>query len=79
MQQITTEIIGIMSDEELQNLGVTHMGDRVILKNICKNINRKHFVLCMFGIQAINLDLKISVSLLFYCIIFLFMNRRGKC
>jgi hypothetical protein len=39
--QVTTEVIA-MSDEELQNIGVTHLGDRMILRNIRKNIIVKY-------------------------------------
>ena len=41
--QITTDVIAMMN-EELQNIGVTHLGDRVILRNICKNINRRYAI-----------------------------------
>jgi hypothetical protein len=31
----------MMSDDDLKKLGVAHLGDRVILRNICKNLQRK--------------------------------------
>ena len=30
-----------MSDDELKKLGVSRLGDRVILRNLCKNAERK--------------------------------------
>ena len=35
-----------MSDDELKKLGVSRLGDRVILRNLCKNAERK-FRACM--------------------------------
>lgn len=39
--QVSIEAVSVMSDEELKGLGIEHLGDRVILRNICKNMTRK--------------------------------------
>ena len=39
--QINIQVIPLLSDEEMTRLGVTCLGDRVVLKNICKNMQSK--------------------------------------
>ena len=38
--KVSVDVIPLMSDDELTSLGVQHMGDRAILRNICKNMKR---------------------------------------
>ena len=38
--KVSVDVISLINDDELTSLGVQHMGDRVILRNICKNMKR---------------------------------------
>ena len=47
--QITVQVVPLMTDEDLVKIGVTSLGDRVVLKNVCKNMQRKlHVVQCAY-------------------------------
>ena len=39
--QVTLQIIPLMKDEDLKKLGVDRLGDQVVLRNLCKNMQRK--------------------------------------